>query len=212
MICVSLGKISFKKCLAILPQVEMAEIRLDLMNISIEKITSLFSSLPHLIATCRQGKFSHQKREWLLFKAIEAGAAYVDLDLEKDLKIMKNILPLLKSKKSRLILSYHNFTETPPTSQLRKLVSLAFKKGADVAKIACYIQTPQDNARLISLLQIKKPVVICGLGALGGITRIAALFCGSPFTYASWKNRPPTAEGQIEYSSLKTLWRLINHD
>ncbi len=43
MICVSLGYISFKEILQILDQVEMAELRLDLLNLSLLEIRRIFS-------------------------------------------------------------------------------------------------------------------------------------------------------------------------
>jgi 3-dehydroquinate dehydratase type I len=67
----------------------------------------------------------------------------------------------------------------------------------------------KDNARLLGLLNDTRPVVVVGMGHKGRITRIAALLLGSPFTYASLAAGKETAEGQIDWKSLKEIYKRI---
>lgn len=212
MICVSLGKVSFNHCLKLLNSLEMAEIRLDLMNLNKKQVTTIFSSHPHLIATCRSGQLSERKRKELLLTAIKTGAAYVDLDLREDINLRLELREILQKTSCRLILSYHNFQETPQNDYLSKIIIEAEEQGADLIKLACFIHHPHDNARLLSLIPAKKPVVVCGMGPLGRITRLAALFCGSPFAYASWDENLATAPGQIDYQTLQQLVKVIKNE
>lgn len=211
MICVSLGNIKVRDCLKLLPRLEMAEIRLDLMEISLKDIGYLFSSHPCLIATCRQGKYPQEERRRFLLEAVEAGAAYVDLDLESDESLRPEIRLKTQASGCRLLLSFHDFHKTPAAFELHNIIDRAFKLGADLAKIACFSQTPRDNARLLGLLADYRPIVVCGLGPLGRATRVAAPLCGSPFTYASWENTTPTAPGQMNHHYLRLLLRMIKH-
>ena len=61
MICVSLAEKDPNVCLEILEKVEMAEIRIDLAELSDEDIMKIFSARKKLIATCRPGKYSLSK-------------------------------------------------------------------------------------------------------------------------------------------------------
>ncbi len=62
MICVSLAEKDPEVCLEILEKVEMAEIRIDLAEFSDEDIIQIFSAGKKLIATCRPGKYSTDRK------------------------------------------------------------------------------------------------------------------------------------------------------
>jgi len=209
MICVSLGKVSFETCQKILREVALAEIRLDLMPLSLAEVRRLFSSHPHLIATFRPGHFPEATRKRLLLVALTAGARYVDLDLESDRHLLSLLREKIKTTHSRLIISYHNHKETPPAAKLRCLVREAFSLGADLVKIACFCRCREDNSRLLSLVTGRRPVIVCGLGPLGVVSRVAAPLCGSPFTYAFWEGEEPTAAGQLSYQKLKSIYEWL---
>jgi len=209
MICVSLGKVSFETCQKILRKVALAEIRLDLMPLSLAEVRRLFARHSHLIATFRPGRFPEAKRRKFLLAALAAGARYIDLDLESDRHLLLALKEKIKATPSRLIISYHNQKETPPAAQLRRMVLQAFSLGADLVKIACFCRRSEDNGRLLSLVTGRRPVIVCGLGPLGAASRVAAPLCGSPFTYAFWEGEEPTAAGQLSYQKLKSIYELL---
>ena len=51
----------------------------------------------------------------------------------------------------KIILSHHDYEETPSDEVLEALVSVMYKDGADIAKVATTAQTIQDSARLLAL-------------------------------------------------------------
>lgn len=212
MICVSLGYISFKEILQILDQVEMAELRLDLLNLSLLEIRRIFSRHQNLIATFRSGKEPEEKRKAFLLEAIASGARYVDLDFNSDNSFLREIKGAIKKSGGDLIISYHNERQTPSSLRLRQIINHAFSQEAQIAKVACLCLRPIDNSRLLSLLSDPRPVVVCGLGHSGLITRIAAPLCGAPFTYACWEGHPPTASGQISYQQLKKFYKFLSFE
>src|SRR3989338_605972 len=55
----------------------------------------------------------------------------------------------LKSKRSKLIVSYHNFHETP--KNLEDIYKKAKKTGCDIIKIATFANDITDNIRIIEL-------------------------------------------------------------
>ncbi|MFQ5721941.1 MAG: type I 3-dehydroquinate dehydratase [Candidatus Aminicenantales bacterium] len=211
MICVSLGGVSYESCLKILSKVDMAEIRMDRMKLVQNEIKNVFSFHPQLIATYRSGSAGEETRKKLLLAAIYSGAAYIDLEVNSKGSFIKEIIQEAKKKNCKLIISYHNFQMTPALADLIKMVNRCFAMGADIAKISCFVKFRRDNARLLSLLDDSRPVVVTGMGPLGRITRIAAHFCGSPITYVCWMKGRETAPGQLEVSEMEKIRRLISN-
>ncbi|MFW6140189.1 MAG: type I 3-dehydroquinate dehydratase [Acidobacteriota bacterium] len=212
MICVSLKENSADLCLKALRKLSFAEIRLDQMSLYRKDVSKIFSSHPRLIATCRPGSYSESKRKHLLIEAIEAGAAFVDLDIETEKYLLKEVTQKAAQYHCKVILSFHDFSRTPPLNRLKQLINICFSRGAHIAKIACYVRTKQENSQLLGLLQDKRPVLVVGMGKMGRITRIAALFCGSPFSYAALEKGRETAEGQFDKATLENILRIINHE
>ncbi|MGQ9472196.1 MAG: type I 3-dehydroquinate dehydratase [Candidatus Aminicenantales bacterium] len=209
MICVSLGNISFDECRRLLFRVEMAELRLDLLDFSLAQVRTIFSFHPNLVATFRSGKSTNKKRKTFLLEAITAGARYIDLDIRTDAKLVSELKASMKRTDCELIISYHNFRKTPEDAKLRQIVDEAFFRGADIAKVACFCRQPKDNARLLGLLSDGRRVIVSGMGPLGSITRVAAGLCGSGFTYASWEGMTPTAPDQLSYQRIKKIYKLL---
>jgi 3-dehydroquinate dehydratase-1 len=205
MICVAISDKSLENCLAILDKVEMAEIRLDLTGFGIEEIIRIFSHSTPCIATCRPEPSGKKDQLEKLTTAIKAGARYVDIELEADPKQLSDIINTAKKYSCKIIISYHNFMETPGLKELYKIVDQCFDLGADIAKIAALSRSNADNARLLSLYSIEKPLVVLGMGETGKITRLIAPLLGAEFTFASMDEGIQTASGQINYSKMKEM-------
>ena len=206
MICVSLAEKTLQENLAALQSIELAEIRLDKMEIDKEGIHSLFSQPIRLIATFRPGVADEDKRKSGLLAAISAGAYMVDIEVDAAVSYKEEIITRAKEKGCRVMLSYHNFSKTPDRAELEHILNWCFESGAHVAKIACAVQDLHESARLLGLLDDPRPLVIVGMGEAGWITRIAAPWLGSLFTYASLSSGKETAPGQLEVNSLKALF------
>jgi len=211
MICVSLAETTVEKCIDSLRGIDFAEIRLDKMQVEIEDINKIFSYHPKLIATCRAGTMDDDMRITMLKSAIEAGAAFVDIEVESNAQFRNAILEKARSSGCRVIVSYHNFEKTPKKSNLEHIISQCFESGADVAKIACMVHSEKDNALLLGLLNEERPLVVVGLGEKGKICRIAAPFLGSPFTYASLSKGKETAEGQLDWETLQQIIQVLKN-
>lgn len=211
MICVALSETDFDKCLDLTNKFELSEIRLDLCRFSKSQIEKIFSSGAKLIATFRPGKVNEQERLDLLKTAINSGATYVDVEFETDYGFKKDIVSTALSKKCDIIVSYHNFENTPSREQLKIIVAQSFDMGATVAKIACLVNKPEDNASILSVYEPGKRIVSVGMGELGKISRIAAPFLGAEFTFASATDEFATAPGQVSYTKLRTIVELLKN-
>jgi len=207
MICVSIKDKTYEEVLQILskPQIEMAEIRLDLCpSLTPEQIEDLFAnSDTPLVATARG--------DWdLLAQAIEAGARYADLEIEAPSNQSRRIQKLCSKCGTELIRSYHNFEGTPDDVFLQKMLARCFRYGADIAKIVCTAKDESDVTRLQSLYSIVledvdsmegKLIAFC-MGDNASGSRIDCLKRGAPFTYASLSIQDSTAAGQLTVEEI----------
>ena len=131
MICVSIQNRTLPEILDILDSgVMMAEIRLDRCNLSDADIEELFGNTDvPLIATCR-GDVEP------LLKAVQAGAAYADLELEAPPASGKALRRACNESGTQLIRSWHDFHGTPSVERLLDIADRCRRFGGDIVKIA----------------------------------------------------------------------------
>ncbi len=201
-ICLSIGSIEFEEVLQQLRIVELAEIRMDLLNFSDEQFGAIFQKHKNLIATYRSPEGDFLTAATMLAKAIQFGSAYIDIDIATPDSFRSALKNAAQSKGVKVILSYHNYIQTPTSEELFNIASELFIEGADIAKIACMANLPDDCDRVLSLYDAHKNLVAFCMGPIGTKTRLAALQLDAPFTYASLKGSE-TAPGQIEYEEMK---------
>ncbi|MCP4156577.1 MAG: type I 3-dehydroquinate dehydratase [bacterium] len=213
MICVSLADLGFDECRTVLKEVQMAEIRLDKLNFSPGEVGEIFSLGKSLVATHRPGNISEEDRKKSLITAIEAGADFVDIEIEAGVEFKKDVIAVCRRKKCRVIISYHNYEATPGKDELESILDKCFDDGADIAKLACQVNVTSDSARILSLYDrgkdAKKEIVAVGMGEQGKITRAAAPLLGAPFTFASISAGRETAPGQIDKITLGKILQLM---
>ena len=206
MICTTLQHKSFKEIMALLPQLEMAEIRLDLCSLSDSEIEELFgqTDIP-LIATCRAAKDSSwAEAERQLTTAVRAGARFADLEIEAPPEFSRRFQKLCREAGTELIRSYHDYVGTPDEKGLQMALARCFRYGADIAKIVTACHTPDDAARIESLYSViledvdslQGRLIAFGMGEAGRSTRLECLRRGAPFTYAALSKAEVSAPGQ----------------
>jgi 3-dehydroquinate dehydratase type I len=205
MICVAISDKNIDNCLETLKKVDMAEIRLDLTEFGDTNISRIFSQPKKLIATLRPGVCDDEVRISRLKTAIRAGAKYVDLEYESDEDYRNELIDFAHNNNCDVIISYHNFKNTPSLNVLNRIVKNCFKYGADIAKVVTTAKTNIDNSRIFALYNYPGRIVAFCMGCLGKVTRIVAPFMGSEFTYASMDEGKATAPGQIRYSDMKEI-------
>ena len=204
MIVTSIQNKELQEILDLLPGLEMAEIRLDRCALEEEEIDQLFSeSDVPLIATCRLAEESQAPA--LLERAIQAGAKYVDLEMEAPAAVGRRIREACREWGTVLIRSYHNFTDTPPLPVLQSLVERARQFGGEVVKIVTTATCEADNAVIAQLYESAAPgtlVAFC-MGEKGRTSRQEALKLGAPFTYACLSEADATAPGQWTTEAMR---------
>ena len=209
-ICISVAEKTYSEILGVIKSHDFAEIRLDLTDINEDEIYMLFSDTgKRFIATCRQGKYSNEERISRLKTAIDAGAAYVDIELEEEIEYKQALLSIAKSAGCKVIISLHDFEETPKDSTLDILIKACKNFGADIVKLVTTAQNPADCSRILGLYDKHTDLVAFAMGEYGKISRLACLYLGAPFTYASVSDDKAVANGQVSVSKLEELIRLL---
>ena len=197
MICTSIQHKSFAEICTLLDAggIEMAEIRLDRCALSDEEIGELFAStdIP-LIATCRIAETSLAKAEMLLLKAIDAGAAFADLEIEAPPQTGKRIRHACNENGTVLIRSWHDFEGTPARDVLESIEARCRRFGGEIVKLVTTARSEEDAERVLSFAGADT-VAFC-MGEAGRESRLECLRKGSPFSYAALTAEEATAPGQ----------------
>ena len=226
MICTTIQNKNLKEILSILPSCEMAEIRLDSCPLSAREIDECFSSDVPLVATCRidvimksdvslqneelsdESRFRRaaQIAEKKLCRAIEAGARYVDVEIEAPKQMSKRVRECAHENGTVFIRSYHDFSGTSSEEDLRRIVDKCRFHGADVVKLVTTAVSEDDARRVLSLYpeygRDGRLIAFC-MGECGRDSRLECLSCGSPYTYAALTEEDAAAPGQWPMSQMK---------
>jgi 3-dehydroquinate dehydratase/shikimate dehydrogenase len=191
------------------------EFRLDYLrdpSAGINLIRSFHKHYPevHLLATCRlkqnHGRFTGtiDQQIAILQDAAKAGAAALDLEIESAERAKVGALML--HDLASLIISYHNFQNTPALDpvlrRLQRIPAAAYK----IATTAC---KPSDNLRLLQFAREHRDVrlITLAMSEIGTPSRVLAPSLGSAFTYAAPLECESTAPGQLSAKVMHTLFR-----
>lgn len=208
---------------------DMIEIRIDLLNpnIQVGSLHSLHSLLEDLkdaielpiIVTNRMraegGRFagSEDERIKILLAAMEM-ADLVDIELQTESECRDAVVGRAKENGGSVIVSHHDFSETPDRAVMRRILSDCFNSGADIAKLAV---TPHSYLDALHLLEVtldcaskSKSVCTIGMGEYGVHTRVIAPLYGSTLAYVSVG--AATAPGQLSIRELKRTLAVLSCD
>lgn len=207
------GSVATLNQLACLQPVELSslcdilEIRLDGMAAHMEALEielDRFKDFPLLFtARCAaeggQADLSAKQRGELLLAMAER-ATWIDVELAS-FEEMAEAIHRVRCYEVGLILSYHNFKETPAEFEMQRLVDLS--EEADIVKLAVYHNSVDDFARCTRILQRNDhPMSMMGMGELAPVSRLLYAQHGSLLNYG-YLGDEPTAPGQWPAKLLK---------
>lgn len=229
MICTTIQHKNLEQILEALKRCEMAEIRLDRCDLSLQEIDEVFMSDVPLVATCRVSGLlereeslkdesltpqsreikAMQMAEKRLLRAIEAGARYVDVEMEVQKHVSKRIRNAAHENGTVFIRSYHDFEGTDSIEALKALVEKCIYHGADLVKLVTTAVSEEDAARVLSLydwISTERPgqglIAFC-MGEAGRKSRLDCLYRGAPYTYAALTEDEAAAPGQWAADEMK---------
>ena len=195
--CVSIAENNPKKLSAIVKKVlkksDFAEIRFDYLRpkdvpFALELVKK---QLQKCVCTLRPknegGKFtgSENERKSIMKLIAEYNPLLLDVEfnlLQKDKKFLKSI----KNSKTRILVSWHSFENTPNIKNLNKKLR-DMKKFSNYVKIVTMAKTVNDAINVLSLYNNTSTtkLIAFSMGEEGKFTRFLCLHMGTPFTYVS---------------------------
>ncbi len=151
----------------------------------------------------------------LLGKAVEAGAAYIDIELNSEPTLATELINAARANNCQTIVSWHDFKCTASRQALTEIFQRQCRSGADIGKIVTTARCFQDVFRVLALQEQASemgfPLIAFCMGPLGTISRVATTDLGGYMTYAAPDNGPATAPGQLPASALRRIFTELGH-
>ena len=214
-ICASITRVEdLDAALRVAADVALYEVRIDLVG---PNWHSVADRLPRPWIACNRsvdegGKasFDAAQRLGVLTEAVELGATYVDVEVATP-DVSRWVGSL--DRKAVVILSHHNFNNTPEIDILRGIAAKQRENGADICKVVTTCNTMGDNAVILRLCQENTDlgVVAFGMGTLGAVSRVLAPLHGARFTYASLATGHESAPGQLTVGHMAAFYSGLEH-
>ncbi|XP_059652599.1 bifunctional 3-dehydroquinate dehydratase/shikimate dehydrogenase, chloroplastic-like [Cornus florida] len=195
---------------------DLVEVRIDsLKNFSSQRDLEILVKqcpLPTLVTyrpTWEGGQYDGDEtsRQTALRLAMELGADYIDVEL-KVADEFYNSIKGKKPEKVKIIVSSHNYQNTPSIEEIGNLVARIQATGADIVKIATTALDITDSARIFQVLvHSQVPTIGIVMGERGLISRILCAKFGGFLTFGSLDEGVVSAPGQ---PTIKDLLELYN--
>ncbi len=216
--CVSIGEKTperIKKILKIaLKKSDYVEVRLDFLKIEQipETLEIIKKDLNRIVCTLRPkiegGKFPGNEKERISIVKLIAEYNPFLLDIEfNTLKKNPSLAKYLRSTKTKLLVSWHDFKKTPNSLELKNKIEQMSKFSLNV-KIVSTAKSTDDSTRMLELYSKKgkSNLISFAMGDYGKISRILCLYLGSPYTYVSLGKA--IAPGQFSVDEVKKITNL----
>ena len=216
--CISIAESSPNKIKiklkAALKKSDYIEIRLDFLKIEQVPIALeiIKKDLNRIVCTLRPktegGKFSGTEKERISIIKLIAEYNPFLLDIEYNtLKKNKELLKYLKTTKTKLLVSWHDFKKTPKSIELKNQINQMSKFSSNV-KIVSTAKSTEDATRMLELYSKKgkNNLISFAMGDAGRISRILCLYLGSPYTYVSFGKT--VAPGQFSVDEVNKIINL----
>jgi 3-dehydroquinate dehydratase-1 len=149
-----------------------------------------------------------------LYQAVaESGlAALVDYEAANETQHVNRVRAIARRCGVKLVLSYHNFDETPPAAELAQRFATAERLGADVAKVAVMPRSLDDvlvvlGATAAASRELSIPVVSMSMGRHGALSRLCGGAFGSALTFVVGAGS--SAPGQVAIEDVRAAVDLI---
>ena len=224
MICTTIQNKTAEQILEALEQCEMAEIRLDSCVLSARETEDVFTSDVPLVATCRIAEVMKNEpslqdlpettrevkammlAEKRLVRAIEAGARYVDVEIEAPKQMSKRVRSAAHENGTIFIRSYHDFEGTGSLESLKNVVEKCTYHGADLVKVVTTAHSEEDVKTVMSLYghcAANGSLVAFCMGEAGRQSRLECIKYGAPYTYSALTAEESAAPGQWPVAEMR---------
>lgn len=195
---------------------DLIEFRMDSAEEPIEQLRDYDGELP-ILATNRSRWFGGEAADRGRLDQLMAAAEFdaverVDVELETA-RGMEWVLNEFRDQGVELVISFHEFEETPDQATLDAIIAECDRYG-DIAKVATYADDRSDCLRILTAIDTatKNGIRAAGIamGELGSHTRIIGPLYGSKLGYAPLESDTSDyAPGQVSLHRLDSLIEMI---
>jgi len=222
-----------RRVVAAAPLAEVLELRLDLIvGIGLEELVGAVRDARPVKILVTAGRQAAAQAAWekaggiqptaanvapLLARAVALGVDFIDVPLGTAPEEVAALRAAAATRggKTRLIVSHHDFQETPPELELRGLFH-ACAVSADIVKLVTWAQRPEDNLTLLGIIPYARKhggeIIAFCMGPLGRLSRIAAPLLGSYLSFAALKHGAGSAPGQLTVREMRKMLQLLTDD
>lgn len=224
-ICVSIVSEKIETALDIAKQAEeqadIIEIRLDAL--AQPAVAPFIAGLSKpLLFTNRPawegGNYKGEEAERVSFlqESILADAAFVDIELKTSHSLKQLLLKAIDPTKTKLIISWHDFSGTPSSEKLSEILHQQRASGAHVGKIVTMAEDYKEVLRVLNLqseaAEHDFPLIAFCMGRAGMVSRLATLQLGGFMTYAAPDTGNAAAPGQLPVSFVREMITRLTND
>jgi len=149
-----------------------------------------------------------------LYRAVAASGHVdmLDFEMSNDPDHVRQVREMSRANRLKLILSFHDFSRTPPAAFITGRFAQAEALGADVAKVAVMPTAMEDVLTLLAAtLQASQergiPVVSMSMAGFGSVTRLCGWAFGSAMTFAIGQGS--SAPGQMPIEDLTRALEIL---
>ncbi|WP_046215951.1 type I 3-dehydroquinate dehydratase [Paenibacillus wulumuqiensis] len=137
----------------------------------------------------------------------------VDIELFMNEERIRPFIDIAHQNDVHVIVSNHDFQQTPPKEELLSRMHRALELGADIPKISMMPQKISDVLTLLDATcsmheQTDHPIITISMSGQGMVTRIAGELFGSALTFGSLRNE--SAPGQVPVEDLRQTLKLFH--
>ena len=193
---------------------DYAEVRLDFLKVEDipDALEIIKKDMNRIVCTLRPktegGKFPGSEKERIaILKLIsEYTPFYLDVEFNT-LRKNATLVKYLKTTKTKLLVSWHDFEKTPNSAELKNKMNQISKFSSNI-KIVSTAKSTDDSTRMLELYSKKgkNNLISFAMGDFGRISRILCLYLGSPYTYVSLGKA--VAPGQFSIDEVKKITNL----
>lgn len=219
-ICIPIAETTVKDAIKAVKEAnrfaDLIELRMDYLKEPELAILLKGRQKPFVVTNRRKeegGKYwvHERRRVKILEEAIDLGAEFVDVEIGTERSLLQSLIT--NKKGTQVILSFHNFQETPSQGELKRLYERMARWKPDLVKIVTFARSWEDNLRILSLIPYarkknQKILAFC-MGEKGKMSRIFAPLMGVVWTYASLNRNRTSAPGQLTVYEMRDVWKRL---
>lgn len=187
---------------------------------SLQAIQPMVKEIPILLTFrhISEGGFKEESqatRLSVITAACESGyVEMVDVEKANEPEFLEAVKEVVKKHGVKLVLSNHDFKQTPPEEEIVASMKACRDLGADVAKIAVMPRSFTDVLTLARATyrartqEVDIPLITVSMGDMGSITRVLGGEFGSDLSFLC--SSGASGPGQIDIEEFREMTRMLN--